>query len=149
MTNLIWMKYYRESMCGFEKRTDEIVKEISAIVPSMLALETALLISEGSLPTQKTYKLMSSSKNTPSKNSVLNRELSRLVASVNTLKRVMKNNINEAISRSNSVLQHEQSVEYEAIDPATLQGFHQFQKSLIKSILILDSLDQDCSRTKL
>ncbi|MDY1019584.1 hypothetical protein SOM59_21140, partial [Pseudomonas coleopterorum] len=109
MTNLIWMKYYRESMCGFEKRTDEIVKEISAIVPSMLALETALLISEGSLPTQKTYKLMSSSKNTPSKNSVLNRELSRLVASVNTLKRFMKNNINEAISRSNSVLQHEQS----------------------------------------
>ncbi|MDY1019593.1 hypothetical protein SOM59_21195, partial [Pseudomonas coleopterorum] len=72
-----------------------------------------------------------------------------LVASVNTLKRFMKNNINEAISRSNSVLQHEQSVEYEAIDPATLQGFHQFQKSLIKSILILDSLDQDCSRTKL
>lgn len=141
MAHLSLDEYYLESIRRCERLTEEMVEEVSAIVPSICALQSALWLNEGEQTLQKTPKVPNGAR--PAGNGlILRRELSNLILSVEALTRTVKDNISESLRRSNSILRDEESVKYKKMDPTTLRTFHEYQKKLIKSILILDGLDQ-------
>lgn len=142
MNHLSLEEYYLESMRRCEKLTKELVEEVSTIVPSINALGRELWLSEANQRLHKTQISSGDATLMAESHLVLAREISQLIFSVKVLTKTVKSNISESLISSNTVLQNGQSVEYPGLDPLILHAFHQYQKTLIKSISVLDGLDE-------